>query len=105
MKRTNNLLSEWLKLLCKDWSDANTHIIDNVDSKFVSHKPYLKEGKVSSQLLCRLCIPSETTFTTSGHCIGTSSDNHHQQHHHHHGDDHNDESTCNICSSCMKPSS
>jgi HD-GYP domain-containing protein (c-di-GMP phosphodiesterase class II) len=61
MKKANKRPSEWLKLLCKDWAEAgeNIELIETMDSKFESYKPYLK-GKLSSQLLCRLCIPSET---------------------------------------------
>jgi hypothetical protein len=61
MKKANKRPSEWLKLLCKDWAEAdeNLELIETVDSKCESYKPYLK-GKLSSQLLCRLCIPSES---------------------------------------------
>jgi len=61
MKKANKRPSEWLKLLCKDWveADENLELIETVDSKYESYKPYLK-GKLSSQLLCRLCIPSES---------------------------------------------
>ncbi len=60
MKKANKRPSEWLKLLCKDWADAdeNMGLIETVDDKFETYKPYLK-GKLSSQLLCRLCIPSD----------------------------------------------
>jgi len=71
MKKANKRPSEWLKLLCKDWAEAgeNLELIETVDSKFESYKPYLK-GKLSSQLLCRLCIPSD-----SGSSKDTSNDN------------------------------
>lgn len=60
MKKANKRPSEWLKLLCKDWaaSGENLELIETVDAKFESYKPYLK-GKLSSQLLCRLCIPAD----------------------------------------------
>jgi hypothetical protein len=60
MKKATKRPSEWLKLLCKEWveADDNLEIIETADSKFESYKPYLK-GKLSSQLLCRLCIPSD----------------------------------------------
>merc|ERR1740130_820563 len=70
MKRTNKPLSEWLKILCKDWvADTNIELINNIDTNFESYKPYLK-GKLSSQLLCRLCIPSEQNTGTGGNNKG-----------------------------------
>eukprot|EP00537_Pseudo-nitzschia_pungens_P002558 CAMPEP_0172378514 /NCGR_PEP_ID=MMETSP1060-20121228/69458_1 /TAXON_ID=37318 /ORGANISM="Pseudo-nitzschia pungens, Strain cf. cingulata" /LENGTH=822 /DNA_ID=CAMNT_0013106235 /DNA_START=539 /DNA_END=3007 /DNA_ORIENTATION=- len=61
MKKTSKRPSEWLKLLCREWAEAdeNLDLVETVDEKFESYKPYLK-GKLSSQLLCRLCIPSDT---------------------------------------------
>eukprot|EP00537_Pseudo-nitzschia_pungens_P017835 CAMPEP_0172408148 /NCGR_PEP_ID=MMETSP1061-20121228/75704_1 /TAXON_ID=37318 /ORGANISM="Pseudo-nitzschia pungens, Strain cf. pungens" /LENGTH=797 /DNA_ID=CAMNT_0013144269 /DNA_START=303 /DNA_END=2696 /DNA_ORIENTATION=+ len=61
MKKTSKRPSEWLKLLCREWAEAdeNLDLFETVDEKFESYKPYLK-GKLSSQLLCRLCIPSDT---------------------------------------------
>ncbi|VEU34140.1 unnamed protein product [Pseudo-nitzschia multistriata] len=60
MKRASKRPSEWLKLLCREWAetDVNLELIETVDDKFESYKPYMK-GKLSSQLLCRLCIPSD----------------------------------------------
>lgn len=57
MKRATRRPSEWLKLLCKQWADENTDLVDATDGKFIAYKPYLK-GYITSQLLCRLCIPS-----------------------------------------------
>ena len=65
MKKANKTPSEWLKLLCKEWAESaeNIELIRTVDAKFESYKPYLK-GKLSSQLLCRLCIPSESSSSS-----------------------------------------
>lgn len=59
MKKANKRPSEWLKLICREWAEAeeNLGLIETVDGEFESYKPYLR-GKLSSQLLCRLCIPS-----------------------------------------------
>jgi hypothetical protein len=57
MKRATRRPSEWLKLLCKQWADENTELVEATDAKFMEYKPYLK-GYITSQLLCRLCIPS-----------------------------------------------
>jgi hypothetical protein len=57
MKRATKRPSEWLKLLCKDWAEENMQLVESTDHKFLEYKPYLK-GFLSSQLLCRLCIPS-----------------------------------------------
>mmetsp|Transcript_9891 Transcript_9891/g.17508 ORF Transcript_9891/g.17508 Transcript_9891/m.17508 type:complete len:612 (-) Transcript_9891:361-2196(-) len=57
MKRANKRPSEWLKLLCKDWAQENQELVEATDHKFLQYKPYLK-GLISSQLLCRLCIPA-----------------------------------------------
>ena len=76
MKKANKRPSEWLKLLCKDWAEAeeNLELIETVDDKFASYKPYLK-GKLSSQLLCRLCIPSDSGSSKDGSSKDTTSNN------------------------------
>mmetsp|Transcript_7233 Transcript_7233/g.17676 ORF Transcript_7233/g.17676 Transcript_7233/m.17676 type:complete len:763 (+) Transcript_7233:176-2464(+) len=76
MKKANKRPSEWLKLLCKDWAEAeeNLELIETVDDKFESYKPYLK-GKLSSQLLCRLCIPSDLGSSKDGSSKDTTSNN------------------------------
>ena len=74
MKKANKRPSEWLKLLCKDWADAdeNMGLIETVDDKFLTYKPYLK-GKLSSQLLCRLCIPSDPASSKDSNNNNSSS--------------------------------
>ncbi|KAL7558792.1 hypothetical protein ACA910_012466 [Epithemia clementina (nom. ined.)] len=57
MRKASKLPSEWLRLLCKQWADENEVLVDSTDAKFLDYKPYLK-GMLSSQLLCRLSIPS-----------------------------------------------
>ncbi|KAL3910939.1 MAG: hypothetical protein SGARI_001887 [Bacillariaceae sp.] len=57
MKRATKRPSEWLKLLCKDWAEENLQLVESTDHKFLQYKPYLK-GFLTSQLLCRLCIPT-----------------------------------------------
>jgi len=47
--------SEWLRLLCRDWSLENESIVVATDTRFVHYKSYLK-GQLTSQLLCRLSI-------------------------------------------------
>jgi len=47
--------SEWLRLLCRDWSLENESIIAATDTRFLHYKSYLK-GQLTSQLLCRLSI-------------------------------------------------
>jgi hypothetical protein len=76
MKKANKRPSEWLKLLCKDWveADENLELVETVDSKYESYKPYLK-GKLSSQLLCRLCIPSESGPSSKDNTNTSSSNN------------------------------
>ncbi|KAG7339080.1 hypothetical protein IV203_025810 [Nitzschia inconspicua] len=59
MKRASKRPSEWLKLLCKEWTEENLQLVESMDHKFLEFKPYLK-GFLTSQLLCRLCIPSTT---------------------------------------------
>jgi len=56
MRNTCKSPSEWLKLLCRDWSVENIDIAEATDLKFLRYKSYLK-GKITSQLLCRLSIP------------------------------------------------
>jgi hypothetical protein len=47
--------SEWLRLLCRDWSQENEHILSSMDERFLGYKSYLK-GRLTSQLLCRLSL-------------------------------------------------
>jgi hypothetical protein len=49
--------SEWLRLLCHDWSLENEAIVAETDLRFLHYKSYLK-GLLTSQLLCRLSISS-----------------------------------------------
>jgi len=51
--------SEWLKLLCKEWAIENEVLVETADAKFLDYKPFLK-GLLTSQLLCRLSVPSPT---------------------------------------------
>jgi hypothetical protein len=76
MKRVSKRPSEWLKLLCKEWAEENLQLVESMDHKFLEFKPYLK-GLLSSQLLCRLCIPSipSVKTTSDGSPISGSSSN------------------------------
>ena len=60
MRKTSKLPSEWLNLLCREWANENQVLVETTDAKFLDYKPYLK-GSISSQLLCRLSIPTTTT--------------------------------------------
>lgn len=60
MRKTSKSPSEWLNLLCRDWANENQVLVETTDAKFIDYKPYLK-GLISSQLLCRLSIPSSLT--------------------------------------------
>jgi hypothetical protein len=51
--------SEWLRLLCRDWSQENENILSSMDDKFIKYKSYLK-GRLTSQLLCRLSAGGES---------------------------------------------
>lgn len=57
MRKASKAPSEWLRLLCRQWADENEVLVETADAKFIDFKPYLK-GLLSSQLLCRLSIPS-----------------------------------------------
>ena len=57
MRKAYKLPSEWLRLLCKQWAEENELLVDSTDAKFMDYKPFLK-GMLTSQLLCRLSIPS-----------------------------------------------
>lgn len=57
MRKASKPPSEWLRLLCRQWADENEVLVETADAKFIDFKPYLK-GLLSSQLLCRLSIPS-----------------------------------------------
>jgi hypothetical protein len=45
--------ADWLRLLCRDWSEENEQILSTMDERFLRYKSYLK-GRLTSQLLCRL---------------------------------------------------
>lgn len=62
MRKATKPPSEWLRLLCKDWASENEVLVETADAKFLDFKPYLK-GLLSSQLLCRLSIPSSRDTT------------------------------------------
>lgn len=55
MRAATKTPSEWLRLLCRDWSQENEAIVAAADSRFLHYKPFLK-GQLTSQLLCRLSI-------------------------------------------------
>ena len=61
MRRASKPPSEWLKLLCKEWAIENEVLVETADAKFLDYKPFLK-GILSSQLLCRLSIPTTGKF-------------------------------------------
>lgn len=65
MRKATKPPSEWLKLLCKEWAIENTVLVETADAKFLDYKPYLK-GLLTSQLLCRLSIPSTKDTTMDG---------------------------------------
>mmetsp|Transcript_43397 Transcript_43397/g.74061 ORF Transcript_43397/g.74061 Transcript_43397/m.74061 type:complete len:568 (+) Transcript_43397:156-1859(+) len=55
MRKATKTPSEWLRLLCRDWSLENESIVAATDSRFIAYKSYLK-GQLTSQLLCRLSV-------------------------------------------------
>lgn len=57
MRKASKPPSEWLRLLCRQWAAENEVLVETTDAKFIDFKPYLK-GMLSSQLLCRLSIPT-----------------------------------------------
>ncbi|GAX25698.1 hypothetical protein FisN_14Lh005 [Fistulifera solaris] len=57
MRKASKSPSEWLRLLCRQWAEENELLVETTDAKFIDFKPYLK-GMLTSQLLCRLSIPS-----------------------------------------------
>jgi hypothetical protein len=57
MRKASKSPSEWLNLLCREWANENQVLVETTDAKFLDYKPYLK-GLISSQLLCRLSIPT-----------------------------------------------
>lgn len=65
MRRSQKSPSQWLRLLCSDWSKANGDVVEGSDSRFIEYKPYT-QGLLSPQLLCRLSIPTKDTGTSSG---------------------------------------
>lgn len=56
MRKAVKRPSEWLRLLCRDWTVENEALVHTCDHKFLEYKPYLK-GLMTSQLLCRLSVP------------------------------------------------
>ena len=57
MKKVVKTPSQWLRLLCNEWVIENEAIAAATDLKYLEYKPYMK-GVLSSQLLCRVSIPS-----------------------------------------------
>ena len=69
MRKASKPPSEWLNLLCKDWASENEVLVATTDAKFLDYKPFLK-GMLTSQLLCRLSIPSkESGVESSQHSV------------------------------------
>ena len=58
MKLALKTPSQWLKILCREWSKDNIHILPTLDANFLQYKSYLR-GLLSSQLLCRVSIYSD----------------------------------------------
>jgi hypothetical protein len=56
MRKTSKTPSEWLKLLCSEWAEENSDVVEATDQKFLEYKGFLK-GMLSAHLLCRLSIP------------------------------------------------
>ena len=63
MRKASKPPSEWLNLLCREWTNENQVLVETTDAKFLDYKPYLK-GLISSQLLCRLSIPTTNHIPT-----------------------------------------
>lgn len=63
MRKATKPPSEWLNLLCREWANENQVLVETTDAKFLDYKPYLK-GLISSQLLCRLSIPTTNPIPT-----------------------------------------
>jgi hypothetical protein len=63
MRKATKPPSEWLNLLCREWAVENQVLVETADAKFLDYKPYLK-GLVSSQLLCRLSIPTSNGLSS-----------------------------------------
>lgn len=61
MRKSTKPPSEWLNLLCREWANENQVLVETTDAKFLDYKPYLK-GLISSQLLCRLSIPTTNSI-------------------------------------------
>ena len=55
MRMASKTPSEWLRLLCRDWSQENEPLLSSMDERFLAYKSYLR-GQLTSQLLCRLSI-------------------------------------------------
>jgi hypothetical protein len=62
MRKANKTPSEWLRLLCKDWSLHSEVLVETADAKFMDYKPYLK-GLLTPQLLYRLSVPATKDHT------------------------------------------
>jgi hypothetical protein len=76
MRKASKSPSEWLNLLCREWANENQVLVETTDAKFLDYKPYLK-GLISSQLLCRLSIPTTNPLPTmrTANADGTSTPN------------------------------
>mmetsp|Transcript_6903 Transcript_6903/g.9737 ORF Transcript_6903/g.9737 Transcript_6903/m.9737 type:complete len:544 (+) Transcript_6903:73-1704(+) len=59
MRKATKPPSEWLRLLCNDWSMENYDLVEAADAKFLQYKGYLK-GMLASQLLVRLSLPPQS---------------------------------------------
>jgi hypothetical protein len=73
MRKASKPPSEWLNLLCREWAIENQVLVETADAKFLDYKPYLK-GLVSSQLLCRLSIPTSNMIPSSAMKINNNTD-------------------------------
>merc|ERR1719253_1841988 len=69
MRMATKTPSEWLRLLCRDWSLENEAIVAATDARFLHYKSYLK-GRLTSQLLCRLSIPGGADAAQGGGTTG-----------------------------------
>eukprot|EP00578_Thalassiosira_sp_NH16_P009213 CAMPEP_0181118678 /NCGR_PEP_ID=MMETSP1071-20121207/23207_1 /TAXON_ID=35127 /ORGANISM="Thalassiosira sp., Strain NH16" /LENGTH=654 /DNA_ID=CAMNT_0023203195 /DNA_START=200 /DNA_END=2164 /DNA_ORIENTATION=+ len=65
MRMATKTPSEWLRLLCRDWSLENESVVAATDARFLLYKSYLK-GRLTSQLLCRLSIPGGADAAQGG---------------------------------------
>jgi hypothetical protein len=74
MRKASKPPSEWLNLLCREWAAENQVLVETTDAKFLDYKPYLK-GLITSQLLCRLSIPSYNSTNTVSSMKSATGDN------------------------------